>query len=201
MNETVSEKWYVCRWSSFTRKYLKWGWGNQTKSIELIVKRGFNLHNSYSNISLLEKSGSKNNDELTYAKQLFPNKTSNTKILGLGWNNASDTLFIIIPTCQQKSITKRNIISYVASIYNSLGFISPSHVIGKAIYRELCNERVPWDAEVSVGLKRKTWKWMRDINNVKTELPRSIPLAQDSVTAIDLHVFADASIVAICAAV
>ena len=42
---------------------------------------------------------------------------------------------------------------------------------------------------------------MRDINNVKTELPRSIPLAQDSVTAIDLHVFADASIVAIFAAV
>ena len=42
---------------------------------------------------------------------------------------------------------------------------------------------------------------MRDIDNVKTELPRSIPLAQVSITAIDLHVFADASIVAICAAV
>ena len=36
---------------------------------------------------------------------------------------------------------------------------------------------------------------------MKTELPRSIPLAQDSVTAIDLHVFADASIVANCAVV
>ena len=36
---------------------------------------------------------------------------------------------------------------------------------------------------------------------MKTELPRSIPLAQDSITAIDLHVFADASIVANCAAV
>ena len=31
---------------------------------------------------------------------------------------------------------------------------------------------------------------------MKTELPRSIPLAQVSITAIDLHVFADASIVA-----
>ena len=105
--------------------------------------------------SLLEKSGSNNNDELTYAKQLFPNKTSNTKILGLGWSKASDTLFIIIPTYQEKSITKRNIISFVASIYNSLGFISPSHVIDKAICRELRHEKVPWDAEVSVGLERK----------------------------------------------
>ena len=38
---------------------------------------------------------------------------------------------------------------------------------------------------------------------MKTELRRSIPLPQDSdsVTAIDLYVFADASIVANCAAV
>ena len=42
---------------------------------------------------------------------------------------------------------------------------------------------------------------MRDINNVKTELPRSIPLAQDSITAIGLHVLADASIVVNCVAV
>ena len=51
-------------------------------------------------------------------------------------------------------------------------------------------------AKVSVGLKRKIAKWVRDINCVKRELPRSIPLAQDSITAIDLHVFADVSIVA-----
>ena len=36
---------------------------------------------------------------------------------------------------------------------------------------------------------------------MKTELPRSIPLVQDSITATDLHVLADASIVANCAAV
>ena len=36
---------------------------------------------------------------------------------------------------------------------------------------------------------------MRYINKAKIELPRSIPLVQDSITAIDLHVFADTSIV------
>ena len=60
---------------------------------------------------------------------------------------------------------------------------------------------MPWDAGVSVGLKKKIEKWVRDINSMKTELPRSVPFAQDSVTAIDLHVFADASIVANCEAV
>ena len=60
---------------------------------------------------------------------------------------------------------------------------------------------MPWDAEVSVGLNRKIEKWVRDINSVKTELPRSMTLARDSTTATDLHVFADPSIVANCAAV
>ena len=35
---------------------------------------------------------------------------------------------------------------------------------------------------------------------MKIELPRPIPLAQDSIHAIDLHVFADVSIEANCAA-
>ena len=62
------------------------------KSIELFAKCGFNLRKWHSNISLLEKSDINKNDDLTYAKQLFPNNTSNTKILGLGWNKASDIL-------------------------------------------------------------------------------------------------------------
>ena len=41
----------------------------------------------------------------------------------------------------------------------------------------MCDKKVPWDAEVSVGLKRKIEKWVRDINSMKTELLRSIPLA------------------------
>ena len=42
---------------------------------------------------------------------------------------------------------------------------------------------------------------MIDINSVETELPRSTYLAEDSITTIDLHVLADFSIVANCAAV
>ena len=139
--------------------------------------------------------------QIYHAKQLFPNNTSNTKILGLGWSKASDILFVIIPTYQQKAIRKRNIHRYVASIYDPISFSLPSHVIGKAIYRKLCDEKVPWDSEVFAGLKSKIEKWVRDINNVKTELPRSIPLAQGSITSINLHVFADASIVANCTAI
>ena len=79
-------------------------------------------------------------------------------------------MFVIIPTHQQKAFTKRNILGYVASIYDLLGIISPSNFIGKVIYCELRDEKVPWDAEVSVGLKRKIEKSVKNINSVKTEL-------------------------------
>ena len=46
-------------------------------------------------------------------------------------------------------------LSYVTSTYDLLGLISLSHVIDKVMYCELCDEKVPWDAEVSVDLKRK----------------------------------------------
>ena len=54
------------------------------KLIELFATGGFNLRKWYSNIPLLEQSDSNNREELTYAKQLFPNNTSNTKVLSLG---------------------------------------------------------------------------------------------------------------------
>ena len=42
---------------------------------------------------------------------------------------------------------------------------------------------------------------MSDVNSVKTELFRSLLLAQKSINAIDIHVFANVSIVANCEAV
>ena len=60
-------------------------------------------------------------------------------------------------------------------------------VISKVICYELCDEKMPWNAEV------ENCKRVREINSVKTELPRSIRLAQDSTTATDLHVLVDAS--------
>ena len=64
---------------------------------------------------------------------------------------------------------------------------------------ELYDEKKRWDVEISVGLKklqRKIEKLVSDINSVKIELLRSRPLAQGSITAINIYVFVDAIIVA-----
>ena len=112
-----------------------------------------------------------------------------------------DNLSIVVPEFNEKLITKRNVLSYIASIYDPLGLISASHIIGKVIYRELCDKKLPWDTEIPQILKKKFTKWVNDITNILIEIPRSIPTHKESITSVDLHVFGDASIVANCAAV
>ena len=86
------------------------------KSIELFRKGGFNLHKWHSNIPSLQSSNTKSESELTYAKE----KLKNTKILGVPWDKNRDNLSIVVPEFNEKLITKRNVLSYIASIYDPL---------------------------------------------------------------------------------
>ena len=70
-----------------------------------------------------------------------------------------------------------------------LGLISASHIIGKVIYSELCDKKLPWNTEIPQILKKKLKKWVNDITNILIEIPRSILTHKESVTSVDLHVF------------
>ena len=126
---------------------------------------------------------------------MFQTSSNETKILGVPLNKLTDKLSISIPKFQQ-SVIKRNSLSYVASIYDPSGIISPCHVLGKVIYSKLCDKKIPWDAEAPVHLKNKFVKWVRDTSSLKNETPRLVTLNKESITIVDLHVFGDASIVA-----
>ena len=126
--------------------------------------------------------------------------SNETKILGVPWNKLINKLSISIPKFQQ-IVTKRNILSYVASIFDLPGIISPCHVLGKVIYNELCDEKIPWDAGAPEHLNHKFIKWVRDTSCLKNEIRRSVALNKESITAIDLHVFGDASIFESCTVV
>ena len=53
-------------------------------------------------------------------------------------------------------------------IYDVLGIISPSHILEKVMDRELCNEKISWDAKISKGLKTKFKKWANYNSSIKT---------------------------------
>ena len=115
-------------------------------SLELFSKVWFNLHKWHSNIPSLENDNT--NSEQTYTKQLFDSNSGHTKSLGIGWNKIMDKINIETPQFSEREITKRNVLSYIASIYNTLGLISAIHIIGKLIYCELRDLKISWDVEI-----------------------------------------------------
>ena len=73
---------------------------------------------------------------------MFQTSSNEAKILRVSRNKLTEKLSISIPKFQQK-VTKRNILSYVSSIYDPLEIISHCHVLGKVKYSELCDEKIP----------------------------------------------------------
>ena len=121
------------------------------------------------------------------------------KILGLGWNKQNDTLSVVTLTFKKNHLlTKWNILKELALVYDPIGLISPAHVIGKILYREICESRISWDESVPQTIKLKWEKWKIDIVN-KVEIPRSLTLKLEPITSVDLQIFRDASILGYCA--
>ena len=91
-----------------------------------------------------------------------------TKILGLNWDKQRDTFKVEIPT-ESQPLTKRNILKTLASIYQPLGFISPVLLIGKILFRNLCDLRIPYDNEIPQEIGNKRVKWVNGLN-IKIEI-------------------------------
>ena len=175
------------------------------KSIELFRKSKFNLHNWNSNISLLQSSNTKSESEFSYVKEKLKNTAERIKILGVPSKKNCGNLSVVLIEFNEKLMTKKNVLSYIASTFVPLGLISTSHIIGKVSYRQLCQKKLPWDTEIYWSLpnskQQQLNKWVNDNTNILLEIPQSFPTHKESTTSVELHVLGDASIVANYAAV
>ena len=175
------------------------------KSIELFRKSKFNLHNWNSNIPLLQSSNTKSESEFSYVKEKLKNTAERIKILGVPSKKNCDNLSVVLIEFNEKLMTKKNVLSYIASTFVPLGLISTSHIIGKVSYRQLCQKKLPWDTEIYWSLpnskQQQLKKWVNDNTNILLEIPQSFPTHKESTTSVELHVLGDASIVANSAAV
>ena len=175
------------------------------KSIELFRKSKFNLHNWNSNIPLLQSSNTKSESEFSYVKEKLKNTAERIKILEVPSKKNCDNLSVVLIEFNEKLMTKKNVLSYIASTFVPLGLISTSHIIGKVSYRQLCQKKLPWDTEIYWSLpnskQQQLKKWVNDNTNILLEIPQSFPTHKESTTSVELHVLGDASIVANCAAV
>ena len=171
-------------------------------TIRAIFKRaGFDLHKWHSNIKELEDdniSEVEENDS-TFAKQQLAVKTDTTSILGLGWDKSADELEVKFPELETAT-TKRGILKYLASIYDPLGITSPVLLLGKMIFREICDLKVGWDTPLPISISNQWRQWKRQLPSCIT-IPRAIPGLPLKIDYIDIHTFGDASKKGLCTAI
>lgn len=164
-------------------------------TVSMFEAAKFQLDKWHSNESKLESSEEdsdlQGNNQPSYAKQQLGVQSDETKLLGLPWNKSNDTLAVGFPT-KPAETTRREILRFLASIYDPLGIVSPVTLVGKMIFREACDRHLPWDEKLSDNLGQK---WLKFLKNLPEQLQfqRSIPEYREPIDEIELHSFGDAS--------
>ena len=167
---------------------------------EIFGKASFQLHKWNSNARELEVTDAVDDESgVTYAKEQLGAKPGECGLLGLRWNKDADTIAVTFPQ-EVAALTKRGVLGKVAKVYDPLGLAAPLTLVGKLIYRDACQQKKAWDAELSKELVKRWEKWEMSLPK-EVEVPRALVLAREPIEAIALHAFGDASGQGVAAAV
>jgi Pao retrotransposon peptidase/Family of unknown function (DUF5641)/Protein of unknown function (DUF1759)/Putative peptidase (DUF1758)/Integrase core domain/Integrase zinc binding domain/Reverse transcriptase (RNA-dependent DNA polymerase) len=164
----------------------------------ILKAHGFHLHKWSSNSSkVIEKIlQSDPVNDLTSKNPVDLNLNSEpSKVLGLHWNPKSDKLCVSVPTSYPTiPVTKRKILSTIASCYDPTGLVNPVVLKGKILMQLLWTSKIGWDTDISETAILSEWQSF--ITNLPVlsnlQIPRYVMLDKP-ILKIEIHTFADAS--------
>ena len=115
------------------------------------------------------------------------------KTLGVLWESTSDVFtFRVQPPNVDMKLTKRNVLSTIATIFDPLQFLAPFTLRAKILMQEIWIAGIGWDDLLTDGLIFKWKKWVSELRELsQVTIPRSLRLPSPSQSR--LHVFSDAS--------
>ncbi|XP_015120547.1 uncharacterized protein LOC107043528 [Diachasma alloeum] len=119
------------------------------------------------------------------------------------WQNgipSSDNFVFSSQTSDESKVSKRNILSEIAQIYDQLRFLSPVMIRRKLLMQETWIGKLGWDEEVPEQVAQRWKSFRNDLTLLsKLSVPRCLGLLQNS--SIEIHGFSDASVLAMSAVV
>ncbi len=129
-------------------------------------------------------------------------KSSTAKLLGMIWDSTLDQLKIApLKKTPISHPTKREVLELVSTVFDPLGFLAPSIIIGKLFLKNLWQEKIAWDQVIP---DKMLPEWVDLCTSLQqcgdVCFPRYIGLS-GSTTQTSLISFVDASTLAFGAAV
>ncbi len=119
-------------------------------------------------------------------------------VLRIQWNRETDMLSCVIKNFVFDGVTKRNMLSMVAQVFDPMGYLCPAMIVPKALVQEVWAKKLGWDTEVPEIPKKQFLKWiaeLAELNDVK--IPRYCQIA--GASSWEVHIFVDSSMVAMAA--
>ncbi|XP_018301858.1 uncharacterized protein [Mycetomoellerius zeteki] len=122
--------------------------------------------------------------------------------LGVQWNRLSDSFMFSAPSPPRTfAITKRSVLSFIARIFDPLGWLAPIIISAKIFMQELWAIRLDWDCELPDDLKSHWIDFLAQFKNLSViSIPRWFGTSSDTLE-VQLHGFSDASQHALAAVV
>lgn len=112
------------------------------------------------------------------------NKSSNTTdiitVLGLIWNPSNDNLYCTRPPVDFTHAyqTKREVLSFIAKLYDPLGLIGPVVILVKMLIQELWKLKIDWNSPLPPDTQATWNKFVDELPNLnKLQIPRQVTLA------------------------
>ncbi|XP_076301924.1 uncharacterized protein LOC143220066 [Lasioglossum baleicum] len=114
-------------------------------------------------------------------------------LLGLRWQSAGDFfLFDLKPREPQVTITKRQVLKEMASVYDPLGFLAPVTVTAKIFLQTLWLLKLDWDDPLPPAQTKYWSTYSHSLAGISAvRMPRWVGISGKHV--LELHGFADAS--------
>lgn len=121
-----------------------------------------------------------------------PNEHSKT--LGLLYNSYSDEFLFKIREfpVKQSGLTKRTVLSFISSIFDPLGLLTPCTIIAKIFIQELWMLQICWDSELPAELASQWSKYCQDIITLN-DLRICRQVICNNFQSIEIHGFCDSS--------
>ena len=115
------------------------------------------------------------------------------KTLGVLWDAVNDVFtFCIQPPDPEMKLTKRNVLSTIATIFDPLQLLTPFTIRAKVLMQEIWKAGVGWDDILPDDLINKWSKWCSELHQLSNvAVPRSLRLPNP--IQVCSHVFSDAS--------
>lgn len=121
-----------------------------------------------------------------------------SKVLGLRMNLKTDEFFFEFTKPEKIKFTKRGLLSFVASLFDPMGWVIPVIVSLRLIFQQLWREISGWDDpvdEVTVSQFKEHIEQIHLLNNVR--IPRWLKVMRDET--LEILGFSDASSAGTCA--